>query len=475
MKVQNSLSSGILKAMSLFGGVQVVSILCSIVRAKLVAVWIGATGVGLFALYNSTVDMISAFTRFELRSSSVKDISSSAGTRLAIVNVVVRRWSWFLGMLGAMLTIVLSPWLSQWTFGDDSHTTGFIILSVAVLLFSVTDGELAILQGTSMLGRLAKASMWGVVSGVAITVPMFYFWGVDSIVPAVLTYFVMTAVMTMVYRRRPERPRPEVTFRDTLTEGRGLVTLGFYMMLSTFVCMLVHYVFVAYLNNNADTETVGYYQAGYTLVNRYVGLVFTAIAMEYFPRLSRVSGSMIRTKVFVSHEISIALLILVPIIATFISAEELIVRIFYADEFLVITPFIRWAIVGTVFRAVSWSMAFVILARGDGKAFLLTETASAVTSLSLNIVAYELWGLDGLGYAYICWYVVYALVVWAVYRVRYRLGIGRGVVALMFSGFGIGVLCAAVSSLSGWVIPVIIAVVVSVLSFLRLRTMVLKR
>ena len=42
----------VIKAMSLFGGVQVTNILCSLVRAKIIAVWIVPVGVGLFGIYN---------------------------------------------------------------------------------------------------------------------------------------------------------------------------------------------------------------------------------------------------------------------------------------------------------------------------------------------------------------------------------------------------------------------------------------
>ena len=190
---QNRLSATVLKAMSVFGGVQVVGILCSIIRTKLVAVWLGATGMGIFALYSSTIDMISVFTRLELRNSAVRELAS-AGSRLGLICVVVRRWSWALGIFGAILTIVLSPWLSEWTFGDRNHTLGYIILSVAVMLFSVTDGENAILQGTSMLKPLAKASMVGAIVSIIVSIPLFYFWRIDGIVPAILTYFIITRI-----------------------------------------------------------------------------------------------------------------------------------------------------------------------------------------------------------------------------------------------------------------------------------------
>ena len=53
-KRSDSLTLRILKLMSLFSGLQMVSILCSIVKMKLVTLWLGATGVGLFGIYRTT-------------------------------------------------------------------------------------------------------------------------------------------------------------------------------------------------------------------------------------------------------------------------------------------------------------------------------------------------------------------------------------------------------------------------------------
>ena len=49
----SSISRMAMKAMGLFGGVQIAGILCSIIRTKLVAMWIGPVGVGLFGLFKN--------------------------------------------------------------------------------------------------------------------------------------------------------------------------------------------------------------------------------------------------------------------------------------------------------------------------------------------------------------------------------------------------------------------------------------
>lgn len=463
----NRLSATVLKAMSVFGGVQVVGILCSIIRTKLVAVWLGATGMGIFALYNSTIDMISVFTRLELRNSAVRELAS-AGSRLGLICAVVRRWAWTLGILGAILTIVLSPWLSEWTFGDRNHMLGYIILSVAVMLYSVTDGENAILQGTSMLKPLAKASMVGAVASIAVSIPLFYYWRIDGVVPAILSYFIITTSVVYYYRRRPEKPRVKVSAQDVLKEGKGFVLLGVYMTLSMFVGMFVSYAFMAYLNRTADTSMVGYYQAGFSLVNKYVGLIFTAIAMEYYPRLAQVIKSRQRTSTFVSHEMMLILWILIPIVAMFIASDDLLIKIFYTTEFNVIIPFISVAIIGTMFRAVSWCLSYVVIARGDGKMFLVVETLSGIIGLTLNIIFFETFGMLGLGIAYILWYMLYALIVYIVYRFNYGLRLGQGITRLMIYAVAMGIASVTLSVYVGWWATAIIAVVALYFSARRL-------
>ncbi len=212
------------------------------------------------------------------------------------------------------------------------------------------------------------------------------------------------------------------------------------------------------LNHHGDASTVGFYQSGFTLVNRYAGLLFSAIAMEYYPRLSQNISHRRRSETFVSHEMSIALWVLLPVIAAFVAADRLIVQVLFTKEFYVIIPFITWAMVGTAFRAVSWCMAFVILARGDGKVYLVTECLSALVSITLNIVAYNLGGISALGIAYMLWYALYTLIVWAVYRYRYGMRLRRGMWRLILLVLLVGV-ASVLGSKIGWYLPALFAVI----------------
>ena len=423
---QGNISRMAMKAMGLFGGVQVMGILCSIIRTKLVAMWIGPVGIGLFGLFNNALEMISTGTNLGIRSSSVRDISQALDKRepglVARMVAVVRKWSLWLGLAGALITLSLAPVLSQLTFGDATHIWGFVALSIAVLLQALTNGEYAVLQGTARLKRLASVSLWGTIFGLAVSVPLFYFLRERSILPSIIAYAMALAVFAWLFRNR-DYPAVSISRRETFDMGKGFVKLGIFMTLGNFATILASYAFNAWLNVNAGTEQVGFYQAGYTLINKYTGLILTALGMEYYPRLAKVAESRLRLRAFVSQEINVAIAIMAPVVALFILLRELVVWILYTPEFNVILTFVSWGMIGTVLRTLSWCLAFTILAKGDGKTYLWTEAASAVINLVLNIVFYQWWGLTGLGIAFLVSYLIYTLIIAVVYFRVYHLSV----------------------------------------------------
>ncbi|MDE6317383.1 MAG: oligosaccharide flippase family protein [Muribaculaceae bacterium] len=470
-------SGKVIRTMWLFSWVQLAGIACSVVRTKLVALWIGTLGIGLFGLFNTALDSITTLTQLGIRQSPVRNIAAARGEH-ALYRIVtaVRRWSWLLGIVGAFLTLVFSPLLSQLTFGSCDHTVGFIILSAAVMLSSVTNGELAVMQGLDRLNRLARATVWGALGGLAVSVPLFYFLGEASIVWSILGYFVCQAVAVyLLHDRHDLMKRPAgvtLTSRELLAEGKDFVALGVYMTLSVFIAMAVNYLFMAYLNHEAGIDEVGQYQAGYTIVNKYLGLIFTAIGFEFFPRISKVQASVRRVSTFVSHEIMVALLVILPGAAIMMTLDDVIVRLLYSSEFLPSAGYVNTALAGTAFRAVSWCMAYTLLARGDGKVYLLTESASGIAFLILSYFGYRLGGLDGLGVAYSIWYALYTVIVGIVYFGLYGMRLNRRVVLLTVIVVTLTVGCAAASICGVRFIPAAVAVVSSAVAFKILKSMI---
>lgn len=469
--MSSAVSRRVLKAMGLFGSVRMLQILFGVVRVKLVALWLGPAGVGLFGIFNNAVETVRTLAQLGVPSSSVRGIASQSSPELrARMVTVVRRWGWLLGLFGAVLMMACAPLLSRWTFGSDDRTLSYVALSVVIFLLSVSSAEEAVMQGLGQLRRLAKASVCGVGAGLAASIPMYYYWGLDSVVPSIIVCTALGCVSTFLFSERKAGSRETVTMRDTFSFGRHIVILGIYMTAADFITQAMSYVFIAYLNSRAGDTEVGFYQAGYTVVNRYVGMIFAAVATEYYPRISGVVRFPRRLGVFVAHEMWLMLLLLLPAVLFLLSLAPYIVRLLYDARFEEATPFISIAMAGVILRGISYCMSYVILAKGDGHAFIVTESISGVAGLALNIVCYREWGIGGLGVSYTLWYLLYLLIIGVVYRMRYGLTVPRrivraAVITVALSVAAIVFTFAASSSLL--LLPV--AVIVSIVSLRQLR------
>mgnify|MGYP002533399378 CR=1 FL=1 len=413
--------------MGMFAGLQSAGIICSVVKMKLVSIWLGSAGVALFGILSTAQETIATFTDLGLRQSTVRDVASQEGdpSGLARVAMLVRRWSLLAGLLGASVMLALSPTLGQWFFGDFKGFVPFALVAIAMFFNCLLYGEQSLLQGTGLLRALARGSLWGTVVGLALSVPMFRWMGQESVPLSFIVYSVAIWGFTLYWRFRPAKRVASPGLRQLWREGKGFVRLGILMSLAAFLTSLSRLVFVALLTRHSSLDVTGLYQAGDTLVSRYIGLIFTAISMEFFPRIVAASRSRRRTSAYVNHEITLLLTVVTPVALIFILCRSLIVSILYSSDFEPILTFISLAMVGTVMKAVSWCLALCIVARGDGRIYLATEGIDALLSLGLLYGGYLLFGLDGLGWAYILWNLGYVVIVWIACRRSYALAPSR--------------------------------------------------
>ena len=243
----------IFKATTLFGGVQVFNILIGIIRSKFIAVLLGPEGMGISGLLTSTTGFISGLTGFGLGTSAVKNVSSANATgnktRMSIVVTVFKRLVWITGLLGMIVTIVLSPWLSKITFGNKDYTFAFILISVTLLLNQISTGQGVLLRGTHRIKELAKSGMAGSLLGLLITIPLYYFLRLKGIVPGIIISSIIALIFTWYYSSKVKIEKVYVSKARTIAEGRDIIKMGFMISLSGLISYGVSYLIRIYISN----------------------------------------------------------------------------------------------------------------------------------------------------------------------------------------------------------------------------------
>ena len=420
MSEQQSSYRQIMKATSIFGGVQIFTIIISIVRSKIIAVLLGPVGIGINSLLMSTTNLIAGLSNFGLGTSAVKYVAAEYGTgnsnRIATVVTVTRRLVWATGLLGTILIIILSPWLSQLTFGNKDYTLAFIWISITLLLNQISTGQGVILRGMRKINYLARASLSGAVLGLLVSAPIYYQWGIDGIVPAIIISSIVNLINTWYFASKVKTEKVSVSRETTLVEGKKILVMGFMLSLSGLYVLAKNYGIRAYIANAGGMDEVGLYSAGITIVNTYVGMVFTSMSTDYFPRLSALANDNAKARDLINQQAEIAILILAPLITVFIVFIGWVVLILYSNKFLPITQMIQWAALGIFFKALSWSMAFMQLAKGKSKMFLANELFGGTITLICQLGGYILGGLTGMGVGFMVGYFYYMFQVYFVSR-----------------------------------------------------------
>lgn len=392
----------VLKYTSVFGGVQGLNILVSLVRNKIVAMLLGPEGMGLASLFQTTVNFISQSTNLGVSFSAVRNVSELFDTgdeaRIAHFIKVVRAWSLLTGLVGMLLCILIGPMLSNLTFSWGNHTLHFVLLSPLVALLAVTGGETAILKGARQLKSLAVIQVYGMLSALVIAIPIYYFFGQSGIVP-VMVLMGLTMLLLTIQRSYRLYPLHLTGSKGILGEGMGMVRLGVAFTLAGVLGSGAEFIIRTYLNNVADLKTVGLYNTGYILTMTYAGLVFSAMETDFFPRLSAVNSQWQNCNDIINKQIEVSLLLISPMLVAAQFAVPFVIPILFTTKFMPVVDMVRILLLAIYLRAIKLPISYLPLAKGDSLSYLFLEAVYDILVVLLVIWGYSHWQLLGTGVA----------------------------------------------------------------------------
>lgn len=456
----------ILKYTGMFGGVQGLSILITLVRNKFVALLLGPAGMGLVSLFNTALNFFSQATNLGISFSAVRHLSEifERGDEARITHFikVVRGWSLLTALVGMLVFAMLGPLLCSSVFSGGGHAWEFLCLSPIVAMTAVTGGETAILKGARRLKSLAVAQVLTMVSTLLISVPVYYFLGMRGIVPVLVALSLITLLLTMHYSCR-YYPYTLHGTKGVLGEGMEMVRLGVAFVAAGILGSGAEMVIRYYLNVRADLDVVGLYNAGYMLTITYAGMVFSAMETDYFPRLSSVSSDFVAMTDMANQQIEVSLLLISPMLAILIVFLPLLLPLLYSRCFMDVVSMGQVAVFSMYFKAITLPIEYINLARGDSGSYLLLEASFDVLMMVLIVFGYRQFGLWGTGLALSVTHLLNVLMVIGYARWRYHYSMSRSVVRYMSLQYPLGLLAYGVTFLSSvwayWVAGILIIAV----------------
>lgn len=399
---ENNSYRDMLKNSSLFGGVKVMQLLINIVRGKFVAMFLGPAGMGISSLFNTSAQSIQKIASLGLNTAIVKEISASRSEEelrdiLAASNALI----YATALLGAVICMACAPWLSELSFGTRERTWGFVLLGVMIFFTIAGSGQTSMLQGLRRVKMLARASITGAVTGLVVGVPLYYFMGDRGIVPAMIALALAIFICnTLSLRRALGRDAARFVWEAHRPVAKRLLRLGMLMMASEVAMTIITYAINAYIRHTGGLDDVGFYQAANSITLQYTEVVFSALMLDYLPRLSSVAADDGRMRTVVNRQMEIVSYLIGPMVCGLILFGPVVIRVLLTSSFLEITPLVRWMSLGMVLKALMAPLGLISFAKDNARLYLWLEgIGGPLMTLALSCIMYRLFGLVGLGYA----------------------------------------------------------------------------
>lgn len=395
--------SQVLKSSSIIGGAQGVNYVIGMVRTKCVAVLLGPAGVGLIGLYTSTLGLVSTFSGLGIGSSGVREVATAAASGNTYVQAkmikVLRRVCWVTGFLGWIIMAAIAWPVSQWLEGSTERAIWFVILGGSILVGSIGSGQRALLQGLRRIGDIARVNVFSALISAVTAIALYYYLGEDGIIPAILITATINLIFSWWFAKQIDLVEVDLTWRETWENSRGLIKVGLAFMWAALVAASIALLTRFFVIRDLGIEANGMYQAAWALSGMFAGFIISAMAADYFPRLTAASEDETRFNRIVNEQIEIGILLALPgLLGTLVFAPW-VMRIFYTAEFLPASELLPWFVLSVFGRVVGWPVGFVQAAKGATRWMFINQTVCFVLTIGLTFLFIKTHGLFGVALA----------------------------------------------------------------------------
>lgn len=400
--------------MAIIGSAQVVNILISILRMKVLAILLGPTGVGLLSIYNSLQDVVAKAAGVGMGSSGVRQIASVKGEEQALSRVrrVLLAAHLVQGILAMLGVWLLRAPISEWLFGDPTYATEVALIGLAILLTLLGTAQTTLLQGMRRIGDLGRVTVLSALAGTIAGLAAVWLYGEPGLIGFVVVQPLVIIVIAMRYTSRLPQPtsaRPNAT--EIWGVWKQMAKLGAAFMLGGLATTATLLLVRSSITQELGLESAGLFAAAWGITMTYVGFLLGAMAADYYPRLTAVIHDREAAVRLMNDQAQLALAIGGPVLLLLIGLAPWVITLLYSAEFGPAAELLQWQTVGNVFKLASSALSFSIVAAGRPGFHIVAQLSFNIIYLSLVWLLLPMMGLLITAIAFVLGYAIYFIVV----------------------------------------------------------------
>lgn len=409
----------IAKSSGIIAIVQFFQMLFGLIRNKAIALLIGTRGFGIWSLYQTFLEMMTSFSTLGMDQSGVREIAKVTEDLSAVRKTIFtfRTAILAISVVNSILVLIFADSISKLLFGTTHYSTGVSFLALTIILYAIAKSSYSILNAFHELKYIARSQILAAIIGSVIAVAIVYFTKDKFIAIALSVVILVLAAANTWYvlKLNIGREIPNLSEYKSILKQLAYIGIGFTVagLFSTVMTLLSR----EYLNSHYQLDSVGIYQASFTIANIYVGIILSAMGVDFMPRISKISYDNDGMNLMINQQIEFGVVVSSIGISIVILLAPIILTLLYTGEFVIGTTIIRWQILGVTLRVIAFPFSYSIIAKGKSIQYALTQIVFWMSDYLLLRLFSQIGGFKALGINY---FVAYLLYLFITYYACYR-------------------------------------------------------
>jgi O-antigen/teichoic acid export membrane protein len=392
-----------------------VTLVVGIARTKVVAVSIGAYGVGLSSQVYTALSLSSTLVSTGFANAIVRGTAADQTARdvAHASTLLATGYASVLVLAGAGMLVLLAghAFVADSLFGNNAPVIALIALAVAAPFSAIASLEQAVTQGLKGVRLLALANSVAAVLGLLLVWPLVAVFGIAGALAHIGIFSVATCLVNLWARHRAAR---ETGFAVTpfaspsLRALKKLVSYGSANAVAGIVTT-ANLLFVrSYIINVLGVDQNGIYQVLWAIPAQSVSLVLNTLSFYAFPLISGLRGAA-EVNDAINTSLRFTLATATPLLVTLVMLSHPLVVLLYSPEFSPAATLLPLQLAGDFLKAIVWALGLSLLGRGHLVAFTTLDVVWSVVFTGCTLLLTPHVGLSGAVISYVLAYGVHAL------------------------------------------------------------------
>ncbi len=395
----------------------VITVISAFVVNKVLAVYVGPSGLALVGQLKDFVTMITTFSNGAISQGIVKYTAEyetiEEKQKVFSTSIII---SLVCSTIISILLFIFNEYLSVRILKDIQYGSVFIVFGLTIFLFALNAILMSILNGQKEIKKYVLANIANSLVALFVTSILIFQLNIIGALYALVINQSVVFFITLLFIIKNSWFKI-IYFRQGI-DKETLVKLAKFslMAITSAICVPISHIIIRnYIGENLGWDSAGYWQGIWYISSIYLMLITTSLSVYYLPKLSS-----IKDKIELKKEILNGYKVIIPIVVVFACIifliKEYVIIIAFDEKFMPMLELFKWQLIGDVIKIAAWLLSYLMLAKAMTKSFIFTEIIFSTTFVVFSILMIDSFGLIGMTYSFVINYILYLLTIYLIVK-----------------------------------------------------------